>query len=58
MKVANSIEGINFFHTFDEGIASEYKVETRPAIVLFKSFDEPRVNFDDKWSIEGLREFV
>ncbi len=58
MRLANTIDDLHFFHTFDEGVATHFKVDSTPSIVLFKPFDELRVVFEGDFTLENLKEFV
>eukprot|EP01029_Cantina_marsupialis_P013200 TRINITY_DN291_c0_g1_i1.p1 TRINITY_DN291_c0_g1~~TRINITY_DN291_c0_g1_i1.p1 ORF type:complete len:494 (-),score=146.28 TRINITY_DN291_c0_g1_i1:158-1618(-) len=54
-NVAMALETVAFAHTSDVEVMKKYGI-TAPKVVMFRQFDEPRVDFEGKYA--ELKEFV
>ena len=57
LSVAAGLDDVKFGITSDEGVCTDKDV-VDDAIVLFKKFDDGRVDFDGEWTENSIRTFV
>lgn len=57
-EVADMIDSVPFFVVTEGTVFDHFSVEGDNAVVLFKQFDEGRVNFEGTWNGADLKAFV
>ncbi len=58
LAVAQSVDNVQFGVVSDASLFAEFKINADSGVVLFKSFDEGRVDFDGEFSAEEIKKFV